>query len=259
MMNITTRAEAKVSGAKRFFSGESCKNGHFAERTTKDNYCCECKRQTWLAKSQAKNPSLCSHREASANRKAALANGCVTYVGGVCKANPSHGGKRYTGGGGCVGCADEISASDKKKEYDKIYNLENRDHILARVRSYNERTKEKRSVQAKEWARKNPEKRRAISSSYKARRRSKERNGDPTSVIFAWEQNAGKVCFWCKRECAEKYHVDHIFPLSKGGQHIVTNLAISCPSCNLSKSAKHPAEFARSIDRHDIAEKFKEQ
>jgi len=37
-------------------------------------------------------------------------------------------------------------------------------------------------------------------------------------------------------------HVDHIIPLSKGGEHRPSNLAIACASCNLSKSNKMPNE-----------------
>lgn len=38
-------------------------------------------------------------------------------------------------------------------------------------------------------------------------------------------------------------HVDHIMPLSKGGQHRPSNLAVACKTCNLSKGAKLPSEM----------------
>lgn len=38
-------------------------------------------------------------------------------------------------------------------------------------------------------------------------------------------------------------HVDHITPLSKGGEHRPSNLAVACKTCNLKKSAKLPAEL----------------
>lgn len=37
-------------------------------------------------------------------------------------------------------------------------------------------------------------------------------------------------------------HVDHIVPLSKGGAHRPSNLAIACSFCNLSKKDKMPEE-----------------
>jgi 5-methylcytosine-specific restriction endonuclease McrA len=39
-----------------------------------------------------------------------------------------------------------------------------------------------------------------------------------------------------------KRHVDHIVPLSRGGSHRPSNLAIACAKCNLSKKDKAPGE-----------------
>jgi 5-methylcytosine-specific restriction endonuclease McrA len=39
-----------------------------------------------------------------------------------------------------------------------------------------------------------------------------------------------------------KRHVDHIVPLSRGGAHRPSNLAIACSKCNLSKKDKSPDE-----------------
>jgi len=37
-------------------------------------------------------------------------------------------------------------------------------------------------------------------------------------------------------------HVDHVVPLSRGGSHRPSNLAIACASCNMSKGSKTPEE-----------------
>jgi hypothetical protein len=34
------------------------------------------------------------------------------------------------------------------------------------------------------------------------------------------------------------FHVEHIMPRSRGGQTVDSNLALSCPNCNLHKSAR---------------------
>ncbi len=55
-------------------------------------------------------------------------------------------------------------------------------------------------------------------------------------------------CAACKADVKKVgYHLDHIFPLSKGGTNDRNNLQILCPACNLSKSAKHPIDFMQSI------------
>ena len=38
-------------------------------------------------------------------------------------------------------------------------------------------------------------------------------------------------------------HVDHITPLSKGGKHRPSNLAVACDTCNLKKNAKTTEEM----------------
>jgi hypothetical protein len=46
----------------------------------------------------------------------------------------------------------------------------------------------------------------------------------------------GAACTYCFRDLAnQEYHVDHIVPISFGGSSQISNLAISCPPCNLKK------------------------
>ena len=61
-------------------------------------------------------------------------------------------------------------------------------------------------------------------------------------VIALYHHQAGK-CAVCKEELKNKYHVDHIMPLARGGSNWPENLQLLCPSCNLKKGAKHPLEF----------------
>ena len=59
-----------------------------------------------------------------------------------------------------------------------------------------------------------------------------------------------KLCPQCNTNLKnKKIHLDHYIPLSKGGEHTLSNLVISCPHCNLSKNAKDPYIFANSIGR----------
>lgn len=51
-------------------------------------------------------------------------------------------------------------------------------------------------------------------------------------------------CYYCKtqiRGC--KVHFDHVTPLSKGGNHCISNLAAACQFCNNSKHVKTPQEM----------------
>ncbi|MGJ3239991.1 MAG: HNH endonuclease [Anaerolineae bacterium] len=56
----------------------------------------------------------------------------------------------------------------------------------------------------------------------------------------------GGQCEWCQDALLHKpFEVDHIIPLKRGGSNQSDNIAVSCPACNRSKSAKHPARFAQ--------------
>jgi 5-methylcytosine-specific restriction endonuclease McrA len=78
-------------------------------------------------------------------------------------------------------------------------------------------------------------------------RRERMKGGLTATEVKAWAREQVKVCRWCKADCSEKYHVDHIMPLAKGGPHERHNLCIACPPCNLSKRDKDPLEFELKI------------
>lgn len=59
----------------------------------------------------------------------------------------------------------------------------------------------------------------------------------------------GWRCAICGKCVREKFYLDHIYPLSKGGQHEESNLQILCASCNRSKGAKDPIDYMQSRGR----------
>ncbi len=66
-------------------------------------------------------------------------------------------------------------------------------------------------------------------------------------VRFLMEKQKGR-CAICEVRLA-KYHIDHIQPLSKGGDNARQNLQLLCPPCNLSKSDRLPIKHMQSIGR----------
>jgi 5-methylcytosine-specific restriction endonuclease McrA len=42
-------------------------------------------------------------------------------------------------------------------------------------------------------------------------------------------------------------HLDHVHPLSRGGEDVESNILPACASCNLSKGAKTLAEWAETF------------
>lgn len=267
-MQVITRGEARGNNLKRYFTGKPCSNGHVADRFAATGKCTECNRLKCLDRYAKRNPKRRTKVEikkiseqrkadrtaasapliaAATARRDAKLSGSKTYAGRPCK--HGHDGLKYTGCGSCVECSRANSTSEEKKQYDALYLTKNKEKILARCRAYYQRTSQVRMVTQKLWNSKNIEKVRAIKKSYKARRRTQEKSGMSTKDLILWEQSTVKVCYWCDSPCEGLYHVDHYFPLSKGGAHREENLVISCPGCNLRKSARDPQVFAAMIGK----------
>jgi len=52
---------------------------------------------------------------------------------------------------------------------------------------------------------------------------------------------AGGACEYCRLQqnaSGVTFHIDHVIPISLGGETLNSNLALSCPGCNLSKSSR---------------------
>lgn len=263
------KAEAIEAGNAFYSPGLECANGHVAERFVSNSKCRECNRERCektsgvdrsaldaakaerLAAATAKRIELDAKKVIRQKYSDALAlakeAGDLLYHGRPCV--HGHGDTRYTSTSNCIECSAIKSASAEKKAYDKAYAETHKDKIQARSKAYQARTTKQRNASVKAWALRNPEKRRSISNAYKHRRRAIEKQGSTTAELREWESNAKKDCYWCGKKKLKKYHVDHYHPLSKGGAHTVSNLVISCPGCNLKKSAKDPYLFAQSMGR----------
>ena len=50
-------------------------------------------------------------------------------------------------------------------------------------------------------------------------------------------------CNYCYVSLYDKFHLDHWFPLSKGGLHDNNNLQLLCPSCNIKKRDNNPIKY----------------
>ncbi|MBR8182106.1 HNH endonuclease [Burkholderia ambifaria] len=239
-MNVITRAEAKAAGLKRYFTGEPCKNGHISEFQVSSNGCCECnkikKKAEYQENLEASRAARRTYYAANAervrekNNRSRIKN-CETVLAGKkawynrVKQTPEWQAQQK---------AKREANKEAKRAYDKQYAIAN---------------SAKKVERAKAWTKANPDKRAAITFSYDGRRRSQKEQGDSTAAIREWVKATKKVCYWCSAKCADDYHVDHYQPLSKGGEHRISNLVIACPTCNLRKNAKDPLEFAASMGR----------
>lgn len=258
---------AKEAGLSMFDSAVPCTHGHTGRRFTLDRKCVECnaiacrarhlkrigpegreRLQARQNKRTEREARIARCREISAVRKAALASGATTYT----SARPcpkGHMGERYTGSGGCVTCSLAEVKAKTEAGYFREHYANNAERISARTKAYTRKNREKCNTKAAAWAKANKGKRNVISRHYKARRRSTEKAGVTGGMVAAWLAAQDKVCFYCSAPCPDSFHVDHFFPLAKGGAHVLTNLRIACGPCNRRKSAKLPNDWIEELSR----------
>ncbi|AOG22403.1 HNH endonuclease [Acidovorax sp. RAC01] len=110
-----------------------------------------------------------------------------------------------------------------------------------------ERQREKwRSEGGKERLRKyraeNPEKVRE----FRQRRSGKKIGRLPPGTVKKIGTRQKWMCVVCRRSIKDAYHVDHITPIARGGDHSPLNIQLLCPTCNVRKSAKDPIDFMQS-------------
>lgn len=98
------------------------------------------------------------------------------------------------------------------------------------------------------WRAANPERCRINAARYKARRKGWEGDG-PGVSLGDWTRLVARHehrCAYCQDK-PDLLHMDHVVPLSRGGQHAIGNVLPACQDCNLSKGAKLLVEWRKGV------------
>lgn len=224
-LEIVSKSDAIERGLKRYFNGKPCKKGHISERSVGRDACIECHNER-NRKYYHKTLEHQHKRAAEYHRK----------------------------------------NKDKASEYGRIYREKNKEKLREIRREYKAKNKEKIREQSKEWWVKTREerllKKREYYENNREKYRSYVRNRRAISKFVEGIHNEQDIAIILKRQkflCAEpsckksikggKHHVDHIFPISKGGTNWPNNLQCLCANCNLRKHAKDPLDWARENGR----------
>lgn len=69
-----------------------------------------------------------------------------------------------------------------------------------------------------------------------------------------------ELCPYCQSVLGKQPHLDHIYPVSKGGLNLVENLVYCCEVCNRSKSDKSLRQFckAQGLDYLEVTDRLAE-
>ena len=130
------------------------------------------------------------------------------------------------------------SNPDKTKLYQQRWYASHAEYSAARTRRW-ERENPERHKQYKN----DPDRRRSQNHKRRSRIVSSETKWSKDDIAELKKRQRGH-CYWCRKKLDDKYEIDHVWPLVKGGSNGKENIVISCKPCNRKKGAKTPIQFA---------------
>jgi len=147
---------------------------------------------------------------------------------------------------------DKVAASTKRSkqkkpevflERQRQHFAKNKEKIYATSSKWRDTNREKVREKVRKWQHENREQYNLIMRTVNARRRSAG-NVSTVDVRELMVSQRG-LCVYCHVSIKDKYHVDHILPVSLGGKSDKENIQLLCPPCNQQKKDRHPVEFAK--------------
>lgn len=226
---LPTAAAARAVGAKHYCTGKPCKRGHVAPRYTVSNNCAECNLFKVKERLVSDVDFVLSRRtyareymrEKRANDNEYMEKTRARYRE-KWQSDPEFRAKK---------------AAWKKEKMATDDEYRRRQNALARP-------------QKRAWKKANPDAVLASGNKRRARIRGVGGTYVPADITNILKQQKYK-CAECGTSVRkrENRNIDHVLPLALGGTNWPSNLQVLCPSCNFSKGAKHPLDFARQKGR----------
>lgn len=136
----------------------------------------------------------------------------------------------------------------RNPDQSKEYYMANREIFCEKARINYLENREKKREYAKEYYVENPDIIAACRSRRRARKYGTNTSHTAADIRNIFEKQRG-LCASCTKKLSKsgknKFHVDHIMPLSRGGSNGKENIQCLCPECNLKKHAKDPLDWAK--------------
>lgn len=201
------------------------KNGLFS-------WCRECRRKQMAAARDKHQPEVVARRE-DRERLAALGLKRCTLCGEALPADTDHFAADRGLRARCKKCSS-VAAQRLRGEHKSRVEY---------ARAYYQRNKEKYRKHNHEYNAAHREEAAAYTRNYKAKKKANGGTHSAEDIAAQLKRQKGK-CYWCGVKLGDKYHVDHVTPISLGGSNGPENLVVACVPCNQSKCAKHPMDWA---------------
>lgn len=137
-----------------------------------------------------------------------------------------------------VGKKYRLENKDRKKEYQKKYYAKNKEKLKKYKKKYHTEHKEEARLRNKKYFQTPKGKLATKRSNIKRRAHGVIKMDTFKRLLNANILKHGMICCErCKKGCIDNRHIDHILPISKGGDNSYDNLQIFCSHCNCSKHA----------------------
>lgn len=169
----------------------------------------------------------------------------------------------------CIACKYNKSRLDIEKvrrydaEWKRNWRKDNKEKVHKINQNMYAKNKEKYLAQKHEYYLKNKERRAEYNRNYLRSESGRERNREGGSRYEArkygatieevhrdvvYKRDKG-ICYLCgKRVDKKSWQLEHVIPLSRGGSHSYSNVAVSHPICNQMKRAKTPEEYRKWLE-----------
>jgi 5-methylcytosine-specific restriction endonuclease McrA len=135
---------------------------------------------------------------------------------------------------------------EKKRERDRRFHAKHREQIRLRRHRYYEQHKDEISAKTVKWQKANPERFRTNNRASDSRKRANQHQaagritGDDIRSLL---KQQSEKCAICQKPfplagVRNRYQIDHIIALSRGGLNERSNIQLLCPKCNARKGSK---------------------
>lgn len=140
----------------------------------------------------------------------------------------------------------------KARELARRYREVNPERKAANARRWRQAHKEQNREINKRWRKENADKWHAIARENHRWFRTRREGGEVYEVterdLTRLLRRQDGLCAYCHTVPGE-WHVDHVIPLTRGGQHSIGNLAWACGRCNRSKRSSTVTEWLMRLHR----------
>lgn len=199
---------------------------------------------TYYCSRQCKN----NNRVESAARLVALEKEALTYfTGNPCK--NGHIADRRVDNYGCIMCASDCAKAWAKNNPDNVrmadqkWKNDNKEIMANNHAGYYRKNRQKLLMYTRLWRIKNPENALINNANRRARLAGGKLSHGIKQRLFVLQRGR---CTVCRNKLSLSCHLDHIYPLSRGGSNTDDNVQLLCRECNQQKHAKHPITFMQS-------------